>query len=129
MAYIDDSLLISDTAEHCSKNVNETINLLSELGFTINYEKSVLIPAHSIKFQGFIIDSNTMTIRPTSQKRSKLKDMAQSLLNNKIRTIYNLTSFILFIVLNFPAVKYGQLHYHNLETNKSNALKANKGKL
>ena len=28
---------------------------------------------------------------------------------------------------NFPAVKYGQLHYRNLETNKSNALKANKG--
>ena len=66
VAYIDDSLLISDTAERCSKNVNETINLLCELGFTINYEKSVLIPAHSIKFIGFIIDSNTMTIRPTS---------------------------------------------------------------
>ena len=56
-AYIDDSLLISDTAEHCSqKNVNETIHLLSEFGFTINYEKSVLIPAHSIKLLGFIID-------------------------------------------------------------------------
>ena len=41
VAYINDSLLISDTAEHCSKNVNETINLLSELGFTINYEKSI----------------------------------------------------------------------------------------
>ena len=39
VAYIDDALLISDTAEHCSRNVNETINLLSELGFTINYEK------------------------------------------------------------------------------------------
>ena len=34
--------IISDIAEHCSKNVNETINLLSELGFIINYEKSVL---------------------------------------------------------------------------------------
>ena len=56
------------TAENCSKNVNETINLLFELGFTINYEKSVSIPAHSIKFLGFIIDSNTMTIRPTSEK-------------------------------------------------------------
>ena len=127
MAYIDDSLRISDTAEHCSKNVRKTINLLSELRFTINYEKSVLTPAHSIKFLGFIIDSNTMTIRPTSEKLSKLKDMAQSLLNYKIPTVYNLASFIGFIVSNFPAVKYGQLHYHNLETNKSNALKANKG--
>ena len=92
VAYIDDSLLISDTTEHCSKNVNETINLLSELGFTINYEKSVLIPPYSIKFLGFIIDSNTMTIRPTSEKLSKLKDMSQSLLNNKIPTVYNLAS-------------------------------------
>ena len=128
VAYIDDSLLISDTAKHCSKNVNETINLLSELGFAINYEKSVLIQAHSIKFLlGFIIDSNTMTIRPRSEKLSKLKDMAQSLLNNKIPTVYNLASFIGFIVSNFPAVKYGQIHYRNLETNKSNALTANKG--
>ena len=94
--------------------------LLFELGFTINYEKSVLMPAHSIKFLCFIIDSNTMTIRPTSEKLSKLKDMAQSLLNNKIPTVYNLASFIGFIVSNFPAVKYGQLHYRNLET--SNAL-------
>ena len=50
------------------KNVNETINLLPELGLTINFEKSVLILAHSIKFLGFIIDSNTMTIRSTSEK-------------------------------------------------------------
>ena len=60
-------LMIHCLSEHCSKNVNETINLLSDLSFTINYEKSVLIPAHSIKFLGFIIDSNTMTIRPTSE--------------------------------------------------------------
>ena len=80
----------TDTAEHSSKNVNESIKLLSELGFTIKYEKSVLIHALSIKFSGFIIDSNTMTSRTTSDKRSKLKDMAQSLLNNKIPTVYNL---------------------------------------
>ena len=71
-----------------------------------------------------------MTIRPTSEKLSKLKDMAQSLLNNKIPTVHNLASFIEFIVSNFPAVKYGQLHYRNLETNKSNALiKSKRGKL
>ena len=57
VVYIDELLLISDTAEQCSKNFTETLNLgLSELGFTINHEKSVLIPAHSIKFLGFIID-------------------------------------------------------------------------
>ena len=77
------------------------------MGFTINYEKSVLTPAHSIKFLGFIIDSTAMTIRPTSEKLSKFKDMAQSLLNNEIPTVYNFASFIGFIVSNFPAVKYG----------------------
>ena len=40
-----------------------------------------------------------------------------------------LASFIGFIVSNFPALKYGQLRYSNLDTNKSNALKANKGNL
>ena len=50
LAYIDDSLLISDTTEHCSKNVNEIIHLLFDLGFAINYETSVLTQTHSIKF-------------------------------------------------------------------------------
>ena len=59
---------------------------------------------------------------PTRENLSKLKDMAHSLLNNKIPKVYNLPSFTGFIVSNFPAVKYGQLHYCNLETNKSNAL-------
>ena len=68
-----------------------------------------------------------MTIWPTSEKILKLKDMAQLLLSNIIATVYNLSSCIGFIVSNFPSVKYGQLYYCNLETNKSNALKANKG--
>ena len=46
-----------------------------------------------------------MTIRPTREKLSKMKDMAKSLLNNKIPPVYNLESFIIFIVSNFPAVK------------------------
>ena len=55
-----------------------------------------------------------MLHRPECSTLSKLKDMAQSLLNNKIPTVHNLASFIGFIVSNFPAAKYGQPHYRNL---------------
>lgn len=37
-------------------------NLLEELGFIINNEKSCLVPALTCKFLGFIVNSSDMTI-------------------------------------------------------------------
>ena len=52
VAYIDDSLLLAENKQDCLTNINETVKLLSNLGFTINYDKSVLMNTQSIKFLG-----------------------------------------------------------------------------
>ena len=41
VCYLGDSLLISDTYDNCSKNIEDTCNLLDSLGFTIHLNKSV----------------------------------------------------------------------------------------
>ena len=48
VAYIDDSLLISDTYQHCCDNIKDTCNLLDQCGFTIHPIKSVLHPCQEV---------------------------------------------------------------------------------
>ena len=50
VGYIDDTYLKGSTFQDCEKNVSVTVNLLCSLGFTLNREKSVLIPSQSITF-------------------------------------------------------------------------------
>lgn len=48
--YIDDSLLVADTKPECEQNVNDTVWLMSDLGFIIHKEKSVLVPTKKLIF-------------------------------------------------------------------------------
>ena len=68
-SYIDDSCLQGQTYAECEENVWETFRLMDNLGLTINPEKSVLIPSKQIVFVGFILCSETMTVRPTKKKK------------------------------------------------------------
>ena len=40
VGYIDDSLLVGQSAEKCQSSIHETINLSESQGFVINYEKN-----------------------------------------------------------------------------------------
>lgn len=67
--YLDNSLLIEETAVICLNNIIDTFNLLRSLGFTIHPGKSVFVPKQKITFAGFIIDSMRMTITLTKERK------------------------------------------------------------
>ncbi|VDI30384.1 Hypothetical predicted protein [Mytilus galloprovincialis] len=71
VGYIDDSLLLGETIEECNKNVNDTIELMSKLGFVIHEDKSVFQPSKQIIFLGNIIDSENMIITLTGRQKTK----------------------------------------------------------
>ena len=73
VTYFDDSYLQDTTKEQCNQNVNATINLLISLGFTDYTKKSVLEPAQSIEFLGFVIDSITMSLKINTDTQIKGK--------------------------------------------------------
>lgn len=50
--YIDDSLLMGDTVPDCEQNVDDTVELMSNVGFIIHEDKSVLVPTKNITFLG-----------------------------------------------------------------------------
>ena len=72
MAYIDDSLLISNSYSECSVNISETVSLLDSLRFTIHPAKSVMQPLQIIIFLGFVLNSQNMTIRLTNEKAKEI---------------------------------------------------------
>ena len=46
--FIDDSLLVADTFKECQENVSDTVGLMTELGFIVHPNKSVLVPTQDI---------------------------------------------------------------------------------
>ena len=126
-SFLDDCYLQGQTFEECSKNVQDTLELLQSLGFVIHPEKSVLQPKKSIKHLGFIINSEEMRVTLSEEKKVKILRSADQLLKSPLVTIRQLARFIGMLVASFPAVLWGRLYYRKLESLKKKALKSHKG--
>jgi len=126
--YVDDSLLGGDTFVECKENVMITRSLLEELGFYIQYEKSVIVPTQEITFLGFNINTVDMTISLTEKKKENIIRICNNILNGENNTIRQVASLLGNMSASFEAVPYGRLYYRNLEADKIYWLKIHKGK-
>ena len=72
-SFLDDSLLVGATKDRCMDNVLDTIALFWKLGFIVHPTKSVLEPATRIQHLGAIIDSVSMKVSLTKERKSDLK--------------------------------------------------------
>ena len=125
--YIDDSLLGGSTFLGCSQNVRDTTMLLSNLGFIINEEKSVLIPTNRIEYLGNIIDSKEMVVQLPDTRVDKLVRACTMLYEKSVAPIREVAKVIGLLVASFSAVELGKLYYRHLEMAKIQALRMNKG--
>ena len=113
-AYIDDLITLASTFDICFKNVWKCVKRLSNL------------PSQEIKYFGFVINSNTMTVTLTTEKKRKIFDLCQEVLLKESVSIRVVSKQLGKFTSSFQAVKYGQLHYFDLENLKTKALKINK---
>lgn len=120
--YLDDLIIFGETKEKCQNNTNMAIKLLQELGFVINFVKSQTSPSQFCRFLGFLLDSKSMEITLTQEKRTKIKNLVSGLLNKKNCSIETLASLTGSLVSSCLAVKYGWLFYKYLERDKMLAL-------
>ena len=127
MGYIDDSLLIGDTFEECTKNVHDTVQLLETLGFLVHRDKSVFEPSKNIHFLGFIIDSEKMIVYLTEEKMKTISQESRKLMLKNVSSIREVARVLGLIVSSFSAVELGPLHYRDLEIEKIKALENAKG--
>ena len=125
--YIDEIYLLGQTYDDCVTNVVETLITFFKLRFIIHPIKSQFIPSKELITLGFILNSATMTVRLTKEKKESLKANCQQLLQGEQFPIRQVARTIGKIVASFPGVLHGPLYYRNLETDKIAALKYHKG--
>ena len=70
-AYIDDSCLQGSTFDDCKQNIDTKVAFMDSFGLTMHLDKSVLIPTKQIIFLGFILCSETMTVRLSIERLMK----------------------------------------------------------
>ncbi len=127
VAYIDDSLLISQDYDECCRNICDTVDTLDNLGFTIHPKKSILYPSQSITFLGFEIDSQKMSVQLTTEKLESTIKMCEKLMKEVNCTIRELAQMVGKLVSSEPGAPLAPLFYKPLEKEKTRFLDENKG--
>lgn len=123
--FLDDFLCLGKTAEDCLKNANITIQLLTSLGFVINFEKSNLTPQTTCKFLGFLLNSNKMIIELPASKRQKILQLIITLTESTRIRIRDFARILGSLTAACPAIVYGWAHTKSLERAKYIALLKN----
>ena len=120
--YIDDLYLQGDDYNDCNHNVTDTVTTLISLGFCPHPDKCQLIPSQQVNILGFCINSCSMRITLTEEKREALLIFISKILKKTKIRIRELASVIGKIVASFPSVQFGPLYYRMLDKNKQSAL-------
>lgn len=117
-------MLANQTFEESLKSTDIAASLVDSLGFIIHPEKSMLTPSQRIECLGFIIDSREMIVSLTEKRKARVIELCKSVCSVKRPTIRQVAQLIGTFTSCFPAVKYGPLHYRDLELEKISILKS-----
>ena len=127
MGYVDDPYLQGENFLECLHNLEDTVALLQALGFTIDPDKSQLIPTQKMTFLGFVIDSMEMTLKLTENKQNKIFTLREEVIKSKVQSIKKTASLLGNITTSFETVPWGPQYCRNVEHCKIEALKTAKG--
>jgi hypothetical protein len=92
--YLDDILLLHQDKEELRNLFNKVLELLQNLGFTINREKCSSAPTQSLVFLGGLLNSVNMTISLPSEKLNAITKAAQEMQKDQEVTEKVLSSFL-----------------------------------
>ena len=109
--YIDDIYLQGQTYDDCVTNVVETLITFFKLGFIIHPIKSQFIPSKELITLGFILNSATMTVGLTKEKKESLKASCQQLLQGEQFPTRQVARTTGKTVASFPGVLHGPMYY------------------
>jgi len=104
--YLDDKILFNHTQEGAQVDRDTTLWLLQNLGFVINWKKSVLTPSQSLEYLGFVIKSLEMSLILPDGKVEQLVQTCRDLIRAGSASVRTLSHVIVH-----PA----PLHYRHLQ--------------
>ena len=122
-----DSSLVAETFPEFQENVSDTVGLMTELGFIVHPNKSVLVPTQDISFQGNDIHSRDMTFTLPQDKVKLIVQECSKLRDKHFITFSVVARILRLMVSTFTAVEYGPLHKRNIEREKIEAFMSSTG--
>lgn len=120
--YLDDILLLNQTKEGLMKDRDSLIWLLHNLGWLINWKKSVLEPTQTIEFLGLKVDSVEMSVYLPQDKIQNIKMKCQKALESDHITIQELASLVGSLNATVEAVIPASLYVRELQMFKTKCL-------
>lgn len=123
-SYLDDVIIISNSFDKCISDRDKTLNLLSSLGFIVNFKKSCLIPSQNLLHLGYIWDSLNMSISLPLDKFEKIQAKSR-LCASKALPIRTHAALLGLLVSSCNGFKYAALHYRNFQLDFLKALRCN----
>ena len=98
--------LQGNTFKECAENISETVELFDSLGWE---EKSVLKPCKELRYLGFVLNSEDMTVALPEERKRKVMLACLELRRKQKITIREPAQVIGQSVATFPAVLWGPL--------------------
>lgn len=95
---------------------------MKKLGFLNKWEIRSLVSHRSCKYQGFILDLESLKIELTPEKRVSIIERLGTFLKKNSCKIIDFSSIVGILVASCPADDYGQLYLKNSEREKTLAL-------
>ena len=83
-SYLDDWLILNKVQDLLLRDINTALNLLSQLGWIVNKEKSQLVPCQLVIYLGSQFDLQKGLVFPTQERINKLKLAVQKILKGNI---------------------------------------------
>ena len=112
--HIDDWLLWDMSHTTLTENTSKTVNLLTKLGFTLNLEKSQLIPTPTITYLGITWSGTPHTLLPSSKSLDNVISLAQESLQVPMLTRKQYQRLLGSINFITPCISQGLLHLQQI---------------
>ncbi|XP_038066498.1 uncharacterized protein LOC119736556 [Patiria miniata] len=111
------------SARDCLNSTNLAVNLLQDLGFIVNKEKSNLIPTQQVEYLGFVINSKNMTLSLNQGKINNIISHCREVLSAHTTSVRDLASLIGKMSATIQAVFPAPLFYRHLQLEKIASLR------
>lgn len=113
--YLDDILLLNQSQEGLSRDRDTLLWLLHNLGWLINWKKSVLTPCQQLEFLGLTINSVEMEITLSATKVESIKRICTDMISKTEVSIQELSSLIGTLNATVEAVIPASLYVRELQ--------------
>ena len=115
-------LILANSKEEASQQLEVLVFLLEALGFIINQEKSLLSPVQEIEFLGLMVDSLAIQLKLPGDKLRQIRKEAAQLLTCEAVSARQLSQFIGKLNAASQAIQVAPLFYRALQANLQEAL-------